>query len=231
MKFTTKICTFLTCVLIGLGLCVTTLEAGMVSYDGSAQEFIFRPGTKESPTNLFADFQSVMPGDSLTEQIVIKNVSTNHMDVEVYLRSKGAQEGTDNFLSQMKLTVKQADDGVLFEAPANETAQLSDWVHLGTVYAGGEITLDVTLEVPITMGNEFQKSSGYIDWEFRIDEVPEEEEDDDGPQMPEPSEKIPGHANTGDNSHFGRYIVLLMTCGVLLLVIYKRVKKQEGELK
>lgn len=231
MKFTTKICTFLMCVLIGLSLCVTTLEAGVVSYDGGAQEFIFRPGTKESPTNLFADFQSVMPGDSLTEQIVIKNVSTNHMDVEVYLRSKGAQEGADTFLSQMKLTVKQVDGGLLFGAPANETAQLSDWVHLGTVYAGGEIMLDVTLEVPITMGNEFQKSSGYIDWEFRIDEVVEEEDDDETPQMPQPNQIIPGNTNTGDNSHIGRYIVLLLACGVLLLVIYKRVKKQEGELK
>ena len=229
MKFTAKICTFLMCVCLGLCMNVAALAAGEVFYEGNSREFIFKPGTKESPTNLFADFQSVMPGDSLTEQIVIKNVSTNHMYVEVYLRSKGAQEGTDNFLSQMKLTVKQADDGVLFEAPANETAQLSDWVHLGTVYAGGEITLDVTLEVPITMGNEYQKSSGYIDWEFRIDEVPEEEEDDDGPQMLEPSEKIPGHVNTGDNSHIGRYIVLLLACGVLFFVIYKHIKKQEGE--
>ena len=226
MNFTAKICTFLMCVCLGLCMNVATVTAGVVSYDGNSQEFIFAPGSKESPTNLFANLQSVMPGDSLTEQIVIKNSSSNHMDVEVYLRSKGAQEGTD-FLSQLKLTVKQADNSVLFEAPANEAAQLSDWVHLGTVYAGGEITLDVTLEVPITMGNEYQKSSGYIDWEFRIDEVPEEEEDDTSP-IPQPDEPVLEPTGTGDNSHIGRYIVLLLACGVLF---FKHTKKQNGETK
>ena len=224
MKFTTKICTFLMCVLIGLSLCVTSLEAGVVSYDGGAQEFIFRPGTKESPTNLFANFQSVMPGDSLTEQIVIKNVSSNHMDVEVYLRSKGVQEGTEAFLSRMKLTVKQVDGGLLFEAPANESAQLSDWVHLGTVHAGGEITLDVTLEVPMTMGNEFQKSSAYMDWEFRVDEVVEEETEEDGGK--DDNSNMPP-VSSGDSSHILQYTGCTGVSLLTLLILIYAAKKQK----
>lgn len=216
MKRLAKICAFLMVLVMVFGLCTTAYAAGSVTYDGNANKFIFAPGTKDSPTSLFENFQNVMPGDTLTEQIQIRNDSSNKVKIRVYLRSKGAQENTDDFLSQMELTVKQKDDSILFAAPADETAQLTDWVYLGTVYSGGEITLDVTLEVPITMGNDYQNEIGYIDWEFKVEELPVESTDPKPPQ-------------TGDTSNLFLYagLMIFSFAALIILIVGKRRKQEE----
>ena len=139
MKRLARFCTFLLALLLVMSIGVTAFADGTVTYDGTARKFIFAPGTEDSPTNLFGNFQAVMPGDSLTDSITVKNTASNQVKVKLYLRALGAQEGTEAFLSQLKLTVTQKEDNLLFEAAADQTAQLTDWVCLGTLYSGSSI--------------------------------------------------------------------------------------------
>ena len=193
---------------------------GKVTYNGNAGKFVFEPGSDHSLTDLFPNFKDVMPGDTLTQQITVRNNADNKVKVKIYIRSLGAHEDSVDFLSQLGLKVGKSEENkmaYMFDAKANETAQLTDWVCLGTLYSGGEVNLDVTLTAPVELDNEFQNDVGYLDWEFMIEEFPIEEGDPRPPQ-------------TGDNSHMGLWFALMIgSLTMLIILLFWRKKDKENE--
>lgn len=190
---------------------------GKVTYSGNAGNFVFEPGSDHSLTDLFPNFKDVMPGDTLTQQITVRNNADNKVKVKIYIRSLGAHEDSVDFLSQLGLKVDKSDDNemaYMFDAKANETAQLTDWVCLGTLYSGGEVNLDVTLTVPVELDNEFQNQIGYLDWEFMIEEFPVEDTDPKPPQ-------------TGDNSNLGLWFAIMLCSGAMLIILLVWRKKDK----
>lgn len=216
-----RILTLLLTFVLLLSSTVTVFAAdGKVTYSGNAGNFVFEPGSEHSLTDLFPNFKGVMPGDTLTQNITVKNDADNKVKVKIYIRSLGAHEDSVEFLSQLGLKVSKSKENkmaYMFDAAANETAQLTDWVCLGTLYSGGEVNLDVTLNVPVELSNEFQNKVGYLDWEFMIEEFPIEEGDPKPPQ-------------TGDNSQMGLWFVLMLCSGAMLIILFVwRKKDKENE--
>ena len=214
-----KIITLLVVCILALSSVMPVYAAdGKVTYSGNAGNFVFEPGSDHSLTDLFPNFKGVMPGDNLTQKITVKNNANNKVKVKIYIRSLGAHEDSVEFLSQLALKVKKSEDNkmaYMFDAKANETAQLDRWVCLGTLYSGGEVNLDVTLTVPVELDNEFQNKIGYLDWEFMVEEMPAEPDD---PVKP------------GDDSNKLIYFTLMLG-SVIFLIILLAWRKKDKEKK
>ena len=211
------------CICVLLLSCVMPVFAagGNVVYSGDAGKFIFAPGSEYSPTDLFPSFKDVMPGDSITQQITVKNDASNKVKVKIYIRSLGAHADSADFLSKLRLRVEKSEENTMaymFDAAAHETAQLTDWVCLGTLYSGGQVNLHVILDVPVELDNEFQQQICYLDWEFMIEEYEIE------PGDPEPPK-------TGDDARIFLWtgLMLMSLCALAaLLLVRKRKEKQEA---
>lgn len=234
----------LTLLLLTASFVPVLAEDGSVIYSGNAREFIFEPGSEYSPTDLFPNYKGVMPGDSLTQMITVRNARRKTI-IRVYMRALGAHEDSVEFLSQLRLRVNEVGDSELFDAPANETAQLTDWVHLGTLGAGGEIDLEVILDVPVELDSRFSNAIGYLDWEFMVEEYPTggggvtpeppEEEEPEAPEGPEtlPPEVLPDTPHTGERDD-GRFWTVVLICAaaamaVVLLLLIGRLRRKADE--
>lgn len=229
-------------------LCSTAVSfatgSSSVTYKGKAKEFIFQPGSDYSVTDLFTNFKGVMPGDTLTQQINVRNEASKKVNVKIYIRALGPAELENNngeeivsaddsadFLKEMKLTVDTEDDTRLFEAPADQTAGLTDWVCLGTFRSGADVDLNVNLEVPITMGNDYQERIGAMDWQFMAEEYPLNPDDPSTPTDPsdpngpnDPDD--PNKTKTGDDSNMLVYgLIALAALGGAAVVIVTRRRK------
>ena len=205
----------------------TAAFASSVTYKGQAEKFVFAPGSEYSPTDLFTNYKGVMPGDQLTQQITVKNSASDKVDVEIFMRSLGASdlqnpedgiaevsaEQSQDFLEELTLTVIQNGDSELFHAPADQTAQLTDWVSLGKFDSGAEVDLTVILDVPITMGNECQDLIGALDWQFKVVETP----------VPEQNDK---ESKTGDDMNLLIPFGIMAAAGLSAIVLFARRKKK-----
>lgn len=217
-----KKCFAILCAFVIAISCAATAFAadGNVTYSGDAGKFVFAPGSDYSPTDLFPNFKDVMPGDSISQPITVKNDASNKVKVKIYMRSLGAHEDSVEFLSKLHLRVEKSEENAMaymFDAAANETAQLTDWVCLGTLYSGGEVNLNVILDVPVELDNAYQQQIGYLDWEFMIEEYEIE------PTDPEPPK-------TGDDSKLVLWTTLMIVsllAMILLLFVSKRKRKEE----
>lgn len=182
---------------------------GNVIYSGDSGKFIFEPGSDYSPTDLFPNFKDVMPGDTISQKIMVKNNAKKN--VKISMRALGAHEDSVDFLSKLNLSVEKVTDTTVFEATADQTAQLTEWRALGVLASGGEAELSVVLQVPTDLDNNYQELVGYLDWEFMVEEI-----DDGGTQ-------------TGDRVTYWAWIIGL-GCSVLIIIVIIFVKRRHEEL-
>ena len=167
-----------------------------ITFKGYQEGFDFQPGSEYTATDLFDSFKDVMPGDKLTETIQIKNEAGDCDYIKLYLRAvvhdengnpltySEAFEHTDgkdqanvagqrdetvatmqDFLSQLTMRIYNGTE-LIYNASPDEAGALANNVLLGTLSKGESLNLNVELDVPIELGNEYANRVGEVDWVF-----------------------------------------------------------------
>ncbi len=213
-------------------LLVLSLSAVVFAADSSVvyeghNLFGFGPGSEFTATDLFDNFKGVMPGDTLTETVTVKNTASCCDFIKVYLRADihGNRNplspevaksemvvSMEDFLSQLSMRVWNGDT-LIYEASPDELDGLQNNVYLGTLRRSESLELFVELAVPVDLGNEYSDRVGEVDWVFVVEEY-----DDSNPDIPQ----------TGDHSHIMLYATLMPVSfmGITLLLLFTKRKKK-----
>lgn len=166
-----KINLFLALLLVLAVLCGSALAEASVNYVNEAEKFVFLPGSSYSSSDLFEGFKNCVPGDVREQEITVRNYTGKQ--VRIYMKAEPIAEADRAFLEQLHMTVT-SKDGVIFEAAPSETAQLTEYVLLGTFKYQGTTDLLVELTIPVEMGNEYMGAIGTVPWTFMAEELPDE---------------------------------------------------------
>ena len=183
------------CIVIGFSVPVLGATSNVI-FENKAEKFVFLPGSEYTDTDLFDNFKNMMPGDSRTQTVVVKNDYKGFDSINVYMRavlhgdenplseSVAASETVDSmhdFLKQFSMIVR-LNGRVIYSASPDELDGLASNVFLGNIAYGETVKLDVELSLPETVGNEYANRVGEVDWVFTVEEV--EKETPDTPDIP-----------------------------------------------
>ena len=162
--------------------CVICVSADDGTVTIKTKDIEFGPGSSYTDTDLFDNFKGVMPGDTLTQKIVIKNDLTKYDYVKVYLRA--VPHGDSNapktkdlsaadskaFLDNMTMTVKTAKGKTIYSGkPWSASDGLEEKVLVATINKKKTSSLTAELVVPIEMDETYMNKMGEVDWEFTVE--------------------------------------------------------------
>ena len=218
-----------------------------VYFEGGADNFVFYPGSEWSDADIFGSLKNAMPGDTITQEIKVRNTAPEYDSVKIYLRAE--PHGSSNplsdsvaemetiasmqdFLAQLSMRVWNADD-LIYNASPDQLDGLANNVFLGTFLNGASTTLRIELTVPITLGSEYMHRTGEIDWVFTAEcfkdgEVVPSPDEPDEPGGNEPA-PTPNNSKTLDNiMHYGWIFILSLTGLVIAITAIRRIVKNEA---
>ena len=193
---------------------------GHVTYDGNARAFIFAPGSSYSPTDLFPDLKGVMPGDTRTQKITVRNDAARNVKTNIWLRSEYADAASQDFLSKLSLSLTVGNENgqaYMFSPSGALTADNDGWILLGTLYSGGEVNLTLALAVPTDLDNRYMDKLGTVDWTFKVEEFDKE------PSDPTPPPK------TGESETWPVLLVIAGSALAVILIVVLMTGKRKNE--
>ena len=170
-----------------------------VIYDSDKGKFDFNIS---DDSGLFGNLQDIMPGDHRTVKLRVemKNLSA---PARLYLRAESAG-GDAKALEPLILEIRKGSTVI------NKGSSLDSDFLLGTFSGGDSRVLDMTLTVPVTVGNELALHTGQLRWIFTVQEDSGEKHSDEIVS--------PKTGYSGTSLYIYAAIMLIAAAGIVVLI-------------
>jgi len=116
-----------------------------------------------SSDDLFAKFKGVMPGQSLSQQIILRNETSHPLRIFIKGKPIGAAERAFLQLASLEGTI----NGHLVFDYRTPATDLSSEVVLAVLPAQASSVMEVVLSTPLDLSNEYQSTSYTYVWILR----------------------------------------------------------------
>ena len=115
--------------------------------------------------NFFDNLGYLLPGDNISDQILINNKSNNRLKYYLTVDTSNLTEEENKLLDKVNLKIKNSN-GTIKEEKITEI----DEVLLGTYNSGTNEIIDFSISIPTSLNNEYSKIASKIIWIFSVEE-------------------------------------------------------------
>lgn len=171
----------------------------LVDYQNGAEESV------KLAKNSFSNLREVMPGDTYTTYIQVKN--TNKKDEKYYLKFNS---NNVNLPNQMELVITGKNGQVIFD----DNIQIGQNILLGQYGAGEEDILDVQMKVPENVENPYEYLDSNLNLVFSVDSEKKKNNNMINPQ-------------TGDKIYLAITIFLISAIGLVIVMVLDYVERRK----
>ena len=200
-----------------------------VTYEGKADELI------ADPQDFFTNLPELMPGDTFTQTIHLKNQSEERRNLYFFTETKEGNE----LLEKISLQIRA--DGELLYYGTLDSPELSgekNRLLLCALVGNKEGDCTFSVSVPASLKNKFSLQNSSFEWTFQTDDPKISKEtpapkNSKGTPAPGISEKSSGSLsvkkqsiNTGDTAGIGFYLILFGAAIFVTAVTVKYEKKK-----
>ncbi|RDB59493.1 hypothetical protein C1879_01490 [Paraeggerthella hongkongensis] len=190
-------------------------------YDGDTKEFSVR---NVDPDELFPTLDNLVPGDASTHsmQVQCQNVQK---PVSLYVRPF-CDKAVAELIAPVRLTAK-LDGSVLYDGEIGPLlADDASPLKMVDFFEDGSVDLEVSLTIPVTLGNEAAGLNDAVRWTFTAQE---EKSSDVSGGSGAASSDASSLTKTGDNSHLPAVgAVAVASCGVIVLALAMHRRRIDG---
>ena len=186
-----------------------------VVYEGNAHKLV------AAPDDFFSSFGVLMPGDSVSDSVEIKNTTDNNAEIFFYAGYENQTDEQVDLLKALEIQIRYGGKEI-YKGKLTEES-LNTGISLGTYAPGQGGKMDFTITMPSSLGNAYARRNADVKWVFMVNE--------DTPQTPSSGsagEAAAGHSTlsteakpvkTGDDNDLELLMTLLFVSAAFTLAI------------